>query len=121
MFLNLFLNQNIKQAFTNGQKTLIIPCTRLGEAFFLKEKTAKELKGFNSLVCKSELSLSYVSGLKLIFCNKKDVERQKQIHPSAVVIKYLKINADYIFYSLVVVFFCLFLTQAILITYAILG
>lgn len=111
MYLNLFLKQNIKKAFTSGQRILIIPCKSLGEAIFLKEKTAKKLKRFSSLSSKSELSLSYASGLKLIFCNKNDVERQKQIYPSAVMLKYLKINIDYIFYSLVLFFFCLVLIQ----------
>jgi hypothetical protein len=120
MFLNLFLNESIRKASKSSQTNLIIPCASLGEAFFMKEQTEKELKWLGPLSHKTDLSLSYASGIKLVFCNRNDVDWQKKIYPDAVIIKYLKIKMDYIFYSLFGLF-CFFVSIWILLAKALMG
>jgi hypothetical protein len=112
MYLYFFLNWSISKAFKKGQKVLIVPCPSLAEAFFLKEDTAKKLKGFGSIFNNTDLSLLYSTGLKLVFSNKSDVSRQKQIHTTGVVINYLKIKDDYFVYSLISIALCLSCIQA---------
>jgi hypothetical protein len=88
-----------------------VVCDELVNAILVKERIADKLnKNVGHLIEKTDFSLIYDSGLKIIFCGKNAADRLQQNH-NAKTIKNITLSTTPIFYSLMLIFWCLVILQ----------